>query len=132
MRVIPPPPLESIEIDAAALAAALARLAAASTSDLTEARLSWSQGDDAVSLDLSAEPGVAVDSVPAVTTGSGAVAVQPRLSCPLLAALRVPRAKIGGAKPGQPARIEPADGDTSVLALLATMVTRPRAAGKAA
>jgi hypothetical protein len=60
-RVIPPPPLESIEIDAAALDAALARLAAASASDSRVVGLSWREGDVAVHLDRFLRVGIQAD-----------------------------------------------------------------------
>jgi DNA polymerase-3 subunit beta len=100
-RIIPPPAAAAIEVDVNLLAAALARLAAASTSHPPVARLSWAQGDDVVALDLPTEPGAALDSLPAATSGSGTVAVQALLLLQLLAALRVPRVRIGATEPRQ-------------------------------
>jgi hypothetical protein len=64
----------------------------------------------------------ALDSIPAVTTGSGAVATQVIRLAGLAAAMQAPRVRIGAAEPHQPVRIEPVDG-AALLGVLGTVWT---------
>jgi DNA polymerase-3 subunit beta len=116
-RLVPPRHAAAIEIDTGPLLSALARLVAVSGSIVPPvAGLSWDEAG-AIRIELPHEPDSAVDTVPGVARGSAQLAVQAAKLADLVNALNAKTVQLSAS---QPVLLEPAGGDGTALALLAT------------